>query len=189
MVEEEKLLYLGFMLSKNGDIMQNINHRRNNSIGTGKKIIRLIEPLGPYTFECGLIYIKSLIRNSILYASETMYHVKEKHYWAIEAVEESVLRKILQTKRSSPRHFLYLETGLVPARHQIHRQVINYLKYIIDQPNTSLLVRVFESMRNHPKKGDWASWALNLIEKYELNMTLEEIKETEGNIFKNMVKR
>ena len=46
MVEEEKLLYLGFMLSKNGDIMQNINHRRNNSIGTGKKIIRLIEPLG-----------------------------------------------------------------------------------------------------------------------------------------------
>ena len=118
-----------------------------------------------------------------------MYHVKEKEYRAIEAVEESVLRKMLQTKRSSPRHFLYLETGLVPARHQIHRQVINYLKYIIDQPNTSLIVRVFESMRNHPKKGDWASWTLSLIEKYEINMTLEEIKETKGSIFKNMVKR
>ena len=164
MVEEVNLMYLGFMLSKNGDNTKNNIHRRNTNIGTEKKIIRLIEPLGPYTFECGLIYIKSLIRNSILYASETMYHVKEKQYRAIEAVEESVLRKILQTKRSSPRHFLYLETGLVPARHQIHRQVINYLKYIIDQPNTSLIVRVFESMRNHPKKGDWASWAISLIE-------------------------
>ena len=117
------------------------------------------------------------------------YHVKEKQYRAIEAVEESVLRKILQTKRSSPRHFLYLETSLVPARHQIHRQVINYLKYIIDQPNTSLIVRVFESMRNHPKKGDWASWAISLIEKYEINMTLEEIKETKESIFKNMIKK
>ena len=39
---------LGFMLSKNGDNMQNINHKRNISIDKGKKIIRPIEPLGPY---------------------------------------------------------------------------------------------------------------------------------------------
>ena len=44
-------------------------------------------------------------------------------------------------------------------------------------------------MRNHPKKGDWASWAISLIEKYEINMTLEEIKETKESIFKNMVKK
>ena len=68
-------MYLGFMLSKNCVNMQNIDHRRNSNIGTGNKIIRLIGHLGPYTFECVLIYIKSLIRNSILYASETMYHV------------------------------------------------------------------------------------------------------------------
>ena len=43
MVEKENLMYLGFMLSKNSDNMQNINHRRNTSIGTGTKIIRLIE--------------------------------------------------------------------------------------------------------------------------------------------------
>ena len=79
---------LGFMLSKNGDNMQNINHKRNISFGTGKKIIRPIEALGPYTFECGLIYIKSLIQNSITYASKTMYHVTEKHFRAIETVEE-----------------------------------------------------------------------------------------------------
>ena len=69
MVEEEKLIYLGFMLYKTYDNMQNIYH---SNIGTGNKIIRLIEHIGPYTFECVLIYIKSLMRNSILYASETM---------------------------------------------------------------------------------------------------------------------
>ena len=49
--EESALLYLGFMLSKNGLNIENINHKRNRSIGTEKQIVKLIEPLGPYTFE------------------------------------------------------------------------------------------------------------------------------------------
>ena len=76
-------MYLGFVLCKIGDIMQNIIHERSKCIGTEKKILRLVKPLGPYTFDCGLIYIQSLIINSILYPSETMYYVTEKHYRAI----------------------------------------------------------------------------------------------------------
>ena len=121
-------MYLGFMLSKNGDNMQNIIHKRNKCIGTEKKILRPVKHLGPYTFECGLIYIQSLIRNSILYGAETMYKVTEKQYRAIESIEESVFKKIFQTKRSCPRQLMYLEAGLVPARYQIQRQVLNYLK-------------------------------------------------------------
>ena len=118
MKEEDSLMYLGLMLSKNGDNMQNIIGKRNKYIGRQKKIIQLVRSLGPYNFECGLIYIQSLIRNIILYASETMYYVTEKHYRAMESIEESVLKKLFHTKRSCPRH---LEAGLVPARNQIHR--------------------------------------------------------------------
>ena len=50
-----------------------------------------------------------------------MYKVTEKQYRAIESVEESVLKKIFQTKRSCPRHLMYLEAGLGPARYQICR--------------------------------------------------------------------
>ena len=64
--EEDKLMYLGYMLSKRGDNMENINHKRNKCIGTEKQILKLIKPLGAYTFYCALIYLKSLIRNSIL---------------------------------------------------------------------------------------------------------------------------
>ena len=72
--------------------------------------------MGPYTFEGALIYIQTLIRNGILYASETMYNVLETECKALERIDESVLLKVLKTKRSSPRHQLYMETGMYPAR-------------------------------------------------------------------------
>ena len=62
----------------------------------------------------------------------------------------------------------------MPARNQIHRQGLNYLKYISNQPINSIVHRMFESMRKNPKRGKWASAAMKVIEKYELNLTLQE---------------
>ena len=76
MKEEVSLMYLGFMLSKKGTNIENIKHKGNRSIGVQKQIMKMIEPLGNFTFECALIYIKSLIRNSVLYAAEVMYSIK-----------------------------------------------------------------------------------------------------------------
>ena len=170
--EEDSLMYLGYMLSKKGDNVENITHKRNKCLGTQKQIIHLIKPLGPYTFECALIYIKSLIRNSILYAAEAMCTVKETHYRALESIEESVMVRVFRTLKSCPRHLMYLEVVLVPARYQVHRQVLNYLHYILQQPKNSLLYRIFETMRINPTKGDWASFAMGLIQKYELKLNL-----------------
>ena len=187
--EEDCLMYLGFMLSQKGDNMKNITHKRNKCFGTQKQIIHLIKPLGPYTFECALIYIKSLIRNSILYPSEAMCSIKETHYRALESIEESVLVRVFKTLKSCPRHLMYLEVGLVPARYQVHRQVLNYLHYILQQPKSSLLYRIFERMRTNPTKGDWASFAIELLEKYELKLNINEIQEMKSSIFKKLVKR
>ena len=63
--DKNSFMYLGFMLSNRGLNIENINHKRNRSIGTQKQILKMIEPLGPYVFETAFIYIKSLIRNNI----------------------------------------------------------------------------------------------------------------------------
>ena len=187
--EEDCLMYLGFMLSKKADNLQNILHKRNKCIGTQKQIMKLIEPLGPYTFECAIIYIKSLIRNSILYAAEAMYSVKEAHYRALECIEESVLLKVFRTQKSCSRHLMYLESGLVPARYQVDRQMLNFVQYILQQPKNSLLNRIFKAMLQNPTKGDWASSAAKLFKKYELDMNLDEIQNIKPSIFKNLMKK
>jgi hypothetical protein len=182
--EESSLIYLGFMLSKKGQNIENITHKGNRSKGVQKQIIKMIEHLGPYTFECALIYIQSLIRNSILYAAEAMYNIKETDYRALERIEESVLQQIFSTKKSCSRHLLYLEAGMVPARYQIQRQVLNFLHYILQQPSNSLVYRVFEAMKMNPTRGDWSSFALGLVDKFDLKITITEIKKMKSNQFK-----
>ena len=186
--EEVTLMYLGFMLSKKGTNIENIKHKGNRSIGVQKQILKMIAHLGPYTFECALIYIQSLIRNSVLYAAEAMYSIKETDYRALESTEESVLLKVFATKKSCSRHLMYLEAGMVPARYQVQRQVLNFLHYILQQPDTSLIHRVFIAMQLNPTKGDWASFALDLLEKFEMNMSITDIKKMKSSQFKSLVK-
>ena len=96
--------------------MANISEKKNKSSSTRRNSMTMIQGLGTYTIENGLIYLNSLIRASILYASETCYNLTEKDFRSIEKIEEECLRKILDTGRNCPMSLLYLETGHIPAR-------------------------------------------------------------------------
>ena len=65
-------------ISQDGRNMKNIIQRRNKQSGREKMITNLLRPLGKYMFECGLIFLNSLIRSSILYGAEAMYNITEK---------------------------------------------------------------------------------------------------------------
>ena len=187
-IEESSMLYLGHVISKNGSNMPNITHKTNKSIGTQKQIVKLVEPLSIYTFESAVIYIESLLRSRILYSSETMVNIKETEYRALEKTEESVIQKILKTTRSCSRHLLYLETGMLPARFQVQRQVLNLLQYILQQPPDSLLFKVFKALENHPTKKDWLSGAREILQNFEIKMSFEEITIMKAAKYKNIVK-
>ena len=93
----------------------------------------VLKDLGKYTMECGFIYLNSLLRGSILYATETMIDIKEEDYRNIEKIEEDQMRKLFDTDRSCPIHLLYLESGQTPARFQIKRMILNFYQYILQQ--------------------------------------------------------
>ena len=44
-------------------------------------------------------------------------------------------------------------------------------------------------MRKNPTKGDWASSSIELVEKYDLNLNLNEIQDMKTSIYKKLVKR
>ena len=189
MKEEESFVYLGHVLSKDGKNMPNIIHKQHKVIGTQKQIAKLVEPLSLYTFESTVIYVESLIRSSILYSSEAMINIKESEYRALEQIEESVLQKILNTSRSCSRHLLYLELGMMPARFQVQRQVLNLLQYIVQQPEDSLLYKVFKALENSPTQNDWLSGAKEMLKAFKINMNMKEIQSMKSTVFKNIVKK
>ena len=99
-----------------------------------------------------MTYIEALLRSSVLYGSETMQNVKEVEWRELEKIEESAIQKLVGTLRICSRHLLYLETGFVPARFQVQRQMLNHLHYILNQPQHSVLSRMYETQRKKESK-------------------------------------
>ena len=105
--ETAQTKYLGCILSKDGTNTKNIKMKVNKAIGIRKVIQTLIKGLGKYTVEGGIIYFKSLLRGSILYATESMVNLKEKDVKLLERAEEATLRDLVKTE-SSALHNFYL---------------------------------------------------------------------------------
>ena len=77
---------------------------------------------------------------------------------------------------------------MIPARYQIHRQMLNYLQYILTQPSNSLMARVFVAQQNTPTKGDWVSETKKNSIKLRIDLTYSEIKNIEKSKFHNIKK-
>ena len=83
--------------------------------------------------------MNTMLRGSILYACEMYHNLKESEIRRIERIEEVFMRKILQTSRGCPIIQLYLEIGQAPARFEIQKMRLLYLKYILDEEEDSIL--------------------------------------------------
>ena len=70
---------------------------------------------------------------------------------------------------------------MILARYQIHRQMLNYLQYILLQPSDSILSRVFFAPQNSPVKGDWVSNVTKLLTEYNMDMTFFEVRNKSVN--------
>ena len=131
--------YLGFVLSSTGDNMAHINMVKKKSIGVVKKIFNRLNGLSlqKYYFECSMIFLNVMLRPSILYGCDMMYNLKEIEIRHIERIEESYLRKVLNTTRGCPIVQLYLEMGHTPARVEILKSRLLFTHYILQQTEDS----------------------------------------------------
>ena len=59
-----------------------------------------------------------------------MVNLKDSDVKLMEQAEEATLRDLVKTERSAPRHLLYLELGVIPARYVIKQRKIMRLKHI-----------------------------------------------------------
>ena len=151
--------------------MPNILDKKTKSNNIVESIRSMIDGLETYTVQCGLIYMNSLLRSSILYAAETYHNLTESDLRKIESIEEDCLRQILKTDAKCPIPLLYLETHYLPARFFIWRMMANYLHYLLQQKPHSLLYKFFNAQLNNPIKGDWITTIKQIIFNINLNLS------------------
>ena len=128
-----------------------------------------------------------MLRSSILYASETYYGLTEQQIRQIERIEEEFLRKLFKTSKGCPIAQLYLESGHIPARFQIFKNRLLFLKYILEQDSNSLINKFLKLQLEYPIKGDWASSCLENLEYLEIKLEMEEIRKMKRNRFLSLI--
>ena len=132
--------------------------------------------IGTYIFECLIIYMQSMIRGTTLNASETCYNMNEKEHRLIESYDERLLIEAMQTGSKCPRAILYLDLGVCPARFVVKKYKLNFLHYILNQHEKSLLHRFFTAQLENPTKGDWVTEMKKYIIELEIASSFEEVK-------------
>ena len=186
-VEEQR--YLGFVLSNTGNNMVNINHIKKKAKGTIRRIFNRLNSLNlqKYYFECAIVFMNTMLRCSILFACETYYNLKESELRQLERIEEGFLRELLKTSTGCPITQLYLEVGQYPARYEIFKIRILYLKYILNQDQDGMLYKFFQIQLKSPSKRDWVTECLKNLKDLEIELSLEEIQTMPYLQFKTML--
>ena len=187
----EQQKYLGFVLSCSGNNMTNINAMKTKSIGVIRSILNKLNSLNlqKYYFECALIFMNAILRSTILYASETYYNLKETEVRQIERIEEGFMRQVLKTTKGCPISQMYFEFGQTPARFEIIKLRLLFLKYILNQDPNSMLFKFLELQFNQSTKGDWASACLGDMKVLNICLSLDELRSMTKSKFKNIIRQ
>ena len=118
-----------------------------------------------------------MLRTSILYASECYYNISENELRTIERIEESYLRQIASLKRFCSLPILYLDLGEYPARFEIMKLRLLFLKYILEQKEESTIFNFFTTQQKMCRKGDWAKMCENDLKKLDIKLSYSQIRE------------
>ena len=164
---------------------------KNKSIGVIRKICNKLKSMNlkQYYFECALILMNVMFRGTILYAADMYYALKENELRQIEMIEEGYMRKIFKTTKGCPITSLYLHLGQTPARFEILKMRLLYLKYILEQPEESSINKMLKLQLEQPTIGDWASTCSKDLEYINVNLTLDEIKKIPKQKYTSILKQ
>ena len=182
--------YLGFVLSDRGDNSVNINAMKKKSKWIIHKIFTRLDSLHlkKYYFESAMIFLNVMLRSSILYACETYYNLTETHIRQLERIEEGFLRRMFKTSTGCPTVQLYFEAGHTPARFEIMKVKLLFLKCILEEDPDSMIYKFLNLQFEKPSKGDWASSCLKDLKNLTICLSLDEIKKTSKQ-FTSIIKK
>ena len=91
-------------------------------------------------------------------------------------MDERLLRRILSAHSKTPVETLYLETGNIPIRFILMSRRLNFLHYILNEDESSLLHRFFKAQTECPVRGDWVTMVSDDMKELGIDLQLEEIR-------------
>ena len=182
--------YLGDVISSDGKNALNIQERKRRGLVAVNQIGQMLDDLclGKFHFEAGNILRNSLLLSTLISNSEAWYNLTNKDISELESVDEALLRKILSAHSKTPRELLYLETGNIPIRFIIMARRLNFLWYILNEEEDSLIKRFLEAQLDSPVKGDWVNTVREDLEELKIDLEPRNVTRLSKEVFREIIK-
>ena len=175
--EQEK--YLGDIVTSDTKIDKNIKMRHDKGIGISNQIMSILKEVsfGIYHFEMGLLFRTSLLINGILFNTEVIHNLTDKHVTQFEECDRIFMRQLFDAEAGTPVESFYIETSTLPIRHILMGRKIMYYHTLLRKSESELVKRVFMAQDKFPSKNksDWVSQVRNDLSDCEINLTDFEI--------------
>ena len=81
-----------------------------------------------------------------------------------------------------------METGQIPARFEIQKMRLMYLKNILEQNEDSQISKFFRLQMAEPSKGDWVSRCFTDLKELRITEQFDEIRKMKKEKFSTLVK-
>ena len=142
---------------------------------------------GGYFVGIGLVFRDSVLLPKLLLNSDVWHALTLKHVESLEELDNIFLRNILSAHSKVGIECLFLDTGKMPLRFHIIQRRQLYLWHILHTKQTELIVRVFESQKLSPRRGDWVKLVDEDHKKMELGLSHDEISKMSKSKFKAII--
>ena len=182
--------YLGEIISADGKNTRNIRKRISRGLGAINQIMNLVSliNLGEYYFDIVVLLRESLFLNSILTNAEIWYNITKEELKELEDLDVTLLRKIFNAQRSTPKEAYYLELGILSIGTIIKKRRLNYFHYLITRDKNEMLYSFFITQFHNPCQGDWTEQAKLDFEDFGIDLDIETLQRKSKESFKTDTK-
>ena len=190
MGKERKVRYLGDVVNSSGTMCDTIADR----VARGTRcIVNCFSEVTDVTMGVQQIKTLILLYNSIfiptvLFNCEAWNNVSTKEMKNLSILQLKYLKRMLQVPSSTPNISVLLELGIKPIEQEIHIRQLGFLYHILFLEEDDPVRKVYQQHKLYHKEKNWFNEAMELLKKYRINKSEEEILKMGRNRWKNLVK-
>ena len=188
--EVSSIKYLGDLFNVNGNNDDLIADRLKRATAALVSISGFMREssMGQHTLSVYLLLHNAIFLPTILFNSQAWSNLTDKNIKELTRIQLRFLKKMMSVKPATSNSFVFLELGVLPIEHEIHKRQMLYLHHIINLPESDPVKKVWRNQTVLPDHNNWWSNVKKLMEKYSFNFSEEEIAGMSKNVYKRKVK-
>ena len=124
---------------------------------------------GAHYVSTGILLYKTVFLFAMLFNSESWTRLTQTDIKHLQTLQLKTLKRITHVGDNAPNSFMFLELGIIPITHELHRRKLTYLYHIANLNTDNPVNKVYTQQDTFlPQEKNWTNEVKELIQIYNL---------------------